>query len=242
QRIVHRDVKPANVLHAGENRWKLADFVIARLPDSDLTQIGIFMGTPGYSPPEAIRHGHYTAPADVSARGAVLYELMSGRTTNGYVLKGMAVSVRDHDASIRQPLADVTMRALSPSVDERYKDAAEAEEALRKAWEHCLNSNMIPASCLTGEEVPHERVGPEMHSGRAGRPAPAAPPPSSAPSLPPPLPQARGAGGAAGAKPVLIIESRGGQVSDDAPTRVLPRESSSPAPVAVESSSRAREP
>jgi Serine/threonine protein kinase len=66
------------VLHAGDNRWKLADFGIARMPDSDLTQVGIFMGTPGYSPPEAIREGRYTPQADVFAWGAVFYELLSG--------------------------------------------------------------------------------------------------------------------------------------------------------------------
>jgi serine/threonine-protein kinase len=221
QRIVHRDVKPANVLHAGENRWKLADFGIARLPDSDLTQIGIFMGTPGYSPPEAIRHGQYTPQADVFAWGAVLYELLSGRipyegpdtrTTNSYVLKGTAPLIREYDPSIPEPLADVIMRALSPSVDERFKEGADAEDALRQAWDECLNSSLVPTSCLTGEEVPHERVGPEMHIAKVPKPRPAAPP------APPPAQ-------APGDKPVLVIESRSSNISEDAPTQLLIRDS-----------------
>src|SRR5256714_5031116 len=118
QRIVHRDVKPANVLHAGDNRRKLADFGIARLPDSDLTQVGIFMGTPGYSPPEAIREGRYTPQPEVFPLGSALYELLSGRipyegpdtkTTNSYVVAGNAPPPTRHDPSIPEPLSHVAM-------------------------------------------------------------------------------------------------------------------------------------
>ncbi len=173
QRIVHRDVKPANVLHAGENRWKLADFGIARLPDSDLTQVGIFMGTPGYSPPESIREGRYTAQADVFAWGAVLYEVLCGRipyegpdtkTTNNFVVKGDAPAPTGHDASVPEPLASVCMVALESSAARRYKDAAEAEAALRKAWEHCLRDGLVSPMALAGDEVAHERAGKTMHA------------------------------------------------------------------------------
>ncbi|HUH03687.1 MAG TPA: serine/threonine-protein kinase [Kofleriaceae bacterium] len=214
QRIVHRDMKPANVLHAGEDRWKLADFGIARLPDSDLTQVGIFMGTPGYSPPEAIREGRYTPQADVFAWGAVLYELLSGyipyegpdtQTTNSFVLKGAARSPKHYDPSIPDPLAEVTMRALSPDTSVRFKDGSEAESALRKAWENCLRQNLVTPASLAGDELPHERVGGEMHStGSFGSepathrdPAPAAP-------------------------AALVIESE--RVSDDDPTTIMIRE------------------
>ena len=172
QRIVHRDVKPANVLHAGESRWKLADFGIARLPDSDLTQVGIFMGTPGYAPPEAISQGRYTSQADVFAWGAVLYELLSGRipyegpdtrTTNGYVLKTTAKSPREYDQSIPEPLSEVVMQALHPSTEVRFKDGAEAEAALKRAWEECLTSDMVLLQSLTGPELPHDRVAGVMH-------------------------------------------------------------------------------
>ncbi len=175
QRIVHRDVKPANVLHAGENRWKLADFGIARMPDSDLTQVGIFMGTPGYSPPEAIREGRYTAQADVFAWGAVLYELVSGRipyegpdtkTTNSYVIAGAALPPSKHDASIPDPIVKVIMTALEGSAERRYKDGGEVENALREAWDRCLTNALVHPSILAMDEIAHDKVPALMHAAR----------------------------------------------------------------------------
>jgi serine/threonine-protein kinase len=190
QRIVHRDVKPANVLHAGDNRWKLADFGIARMPDSDLTQVGIFMGTPGYSPPEAIREGRYTPQADVFAWGAVFYELLCGRipyegpdtkTTNSYVVQGNAPSPARHDLSIPEPLAAVTMTALQPSDRARFKDASEAEQALREAWDRCLTQGLVHPAVLAMDEMAHDKVPPRMHEPRN---TPSRPPPVLAPILP----------------------------------------------------------
>lgn len=182
QRIVHRDVKPANVLHAGDNRWKLADFGIARMPDSDLTQVGIFMGTPGYSPPEAIREGRYTPQADVFAWGAVFYELLCGRipyegpdtkTTNGYVVRGDAPPPSRHDASIPEPLTQVVMSALQPSDKNRFRDASEAEQALREAWDRCLTQGLVHPAVLAMDELAHDKVGARMHEPRgAAKPAP----------------------------------------------------------------------
>src|SRR3954467_4416067 len=179
QRIVHRDVKPANVLHAGDNRWKLADFGIARLPDSDLTQVGIFMGTPGYSPPEAIKEGRYTPQADVFAWGAVMYELMSGRipyegpdtkTTNGYVVQGNAPPPTRHDSSIPEPLATVTMTALQSSSKTRFQDASEAERALREAWDRCLTQGIVHPAVLAMEEMPHDKAPARLHEARGPKP------------------------------------------------------------------------
>ncbi len=193
QRIVHRDVKPANVLHAGDNRWKLADFGIARLPDSDLTQVGIFMGTPGYSPPEAIREGRYTSQADVFAWGAVMYELMSGRipyegpdtkTTNSYVVQGNAPPPTRHDPSIPEPLALVAMTALQPSDAKRFKDASEAEQALREAWDRCLTQGLVHPAVLAMDETPHDKAPLRMHEPRnLPRPSQQLTPPASFPPV-----------------------------------------------------------
>lgn len=211
ERIVHRDVKPANVLSAGENRWKLADFGIARMPDSDLTQVGIFMGTPGYAPPEAVSHGRYTSQADVFAWGAVLYELLSGRipyegpdtrTTNGFVLKNTAVSPREHDSSIPEVIAHVCMTALHPSVETRYKDGHAAKQALEQAWERCINEELVGPRAFSNKEVPHDSAPAQMHGMESSKSG-------SDPTAP------------MGADSNLLI-SRSTVTGDEEPTRIMP--------------------
>jgi eukaryotic-like serine/threonine-protein kinase len=249
QRIVHRDVKPANVLHAGDNRWKLADFGIARMPDSDLTQVGIFMGTPGYSPPEAIREGRYTPQADVFAWGAVFYELLSGRipyegpdtkTTNGYVVQGNAPPPTRHDASIPEPLATVTMTALMPSDRSRFKDASEAEQSLREAWDRCLTQGLVHPAVLAMEEQAHDKAPARMHEPRGG----AAPPRASAalPAAGPPVmpihPPVVGADSAEVTaidskmlqrqQGAFLIESTTKRTGDDDPTTLVVRDELKP--------------
>ncbi|HEY5944457.1 MAG TPA: serine/threonine-protein kinase, partial [Kofleriaceae bacterium] len=128
--ILHRDVKPANIL-AGGDVWKLADFGIARLPDSTLTVEGQFLGSPSYAAPESLRAGQFSPASDVYGLAATLYEALTGAPPHGDHDMQSVVRKLEHDAppvrtrrQVPAPLDAALSAALSrdpgkrPSADE----------------------------------------------------------------------------------------------------------------------------
>lgn len=77
--VIHRDVKPGNVMLTEDGRPKLMDFGIAKREDAGLTQTGTFLGTPSYAAPEQIKEGLVTARSDQFSFAVMVFELLSGK-------------------------------------------------------------------------------------------------------------------------------------------------------------------
>jgi eukaryotic-like serine/threonine-protein kinase len=115
--LVHRDVKPQNLLLRDDGTLKVADFGIARAAEETaLTEIGTVLGTAAYLSPEQAAGEEVTAAADVYALGAVLYELLTGRAP--YELESLADLAARHAEGTITPVAE-----LAPDVPEHVEDA-----------------------------------------------------------------------------------------------------------------------
>ena len=134
--VLHRDVKPENLLLTDTGQLKVADFGIAKvLGDNDAlaTNAGEILGTPAYIAPEQAEGSALGPPADVYAAGVMLYELLSGRLPFSEEGGGLAIVYRhvyeqpvpllDVAPSVPGPLAAVVMRALSRDPAARYPSA-----------------------------------------------------------------------------------------------------------------------
>lgn len=130
QGIVHRDVKPSNVLIDTEGRVKVADFGLAKLSDknlrSSLTQTGMAMGTPDYVAPESLMPGaDVDGRADLYAVGVMLYQMLTGD-----IPRGMFRMPSQKFLSIDPRFDAIVRRALEHDREERYQNSQEMRQAL----------------------------------------------------------------------------------------------------------------
>ena len=138
--VIHRDVKAANVFVQDDGTVKVADFGIAHLDTSSLTQAGQVMGTPSSMSPEQILGLPVDARTDVFSAGVILYQFVTGErpfggaattTTMQKVLKEDPLPPSALNVQLPDAMDAVVRRALAKKPDERYASAAEFAGALR---------------------------------------------------------------------------------------------------------------
>jgi serine/threonine-protein kinase len=143
--VVHRDLKPQNVIVDSESKATVTDFGIARAGASEITQAGSVMGTPHYLSPEQAQGLEVTAVSDLYSIGVMLYEALTGRVPfQGDSAIAIAMKQVSHapqrpssiNPAVSPALDAVVMRALEKDPGQRFQSAAAFIAALDAAIAH----------------------------------------------------------------------------------------------------------
>jgi len=155
RRVWHRDIKPANLIVMMNGQVKVADFGIARIESSELTQTGAVMGSPGYMAPEQYSAAAIDHRADLFAAGVVFYQLMTGAKPFVGTAEQVSYAICHTDA-LRPSLADpgkgwerydpVITKALAKRPEDRFQSAEEFRNAI-------LTVHSVPVAPTVSEET-----------------------------------------------------------------------------------------
>ena len=137
--IVHRDVKPQNIIISTDGKVKLSDFGIARAASSNTISSNV-MGSVHYSSPEQVRGGYSDAKSDIYSLGITMYEMVTGRvpfdgdTTVAIAIKHLQeemISPREYIPELPYSLEQIILKCTQKSVDRRYGSMTELIDDLK---------------------------------------------------------------------------------------------------------------
>jgi serine/threonine-protein kinase len=195
--VWHRDVKPANIIIMKNGKLKVADFGIARIESSTLTQVGAVMGTPGYMSPEHYNGSPIDQRSDIFAAGVVMYQLLTGKRPFTGSPESIAYQICHEQPAapstlnpeVASPAFDeVVMTALAKRVDERFQYAQAFSDAVVAAHAAPASPTLSEQTIISEPVPPAGPAEPSVpsHASQASHPSrPSQPSQPSGASLPP---------------------------------------------------------
>jgi eukaryotic-like serine/threonine-protein kinase len=183
--VVHRDIKPANIFVQDDGTVKVADFGIAHVETSNLTQAGTVVGTPNYMSPEQIMGLPVDGRSDLFAAGVILYQFLTGErpfagstaTTMQKVLKEEPLPPSTLNVQLPPAIDAVVKKALAKRPEERFATAAEFSRALADAARIATYAADAEATAIS--PAPRERAADTLaQPSHLAVPAAPSPPPT----------------------------------------------------------------
>ena len=172
--VVHRDMKPSNIMINRDGGIKISDFGIAHTETSELTQHGDVLGTPHYMAPEQFLGLPISVATDLYAVGVIAYDLLTGTkpfvgptaaTVMQQVLNQAPANPSSLNARLAPLMDSVLQRALAKKAEERFQSAREFSDAFRSA----IEASLAPQSA--GEREFSDAFGQAIETSAAAAPA-----------------------------------------------------------------------